>query len=425
MTVEVRLPQWGMGMLEGYLSSWYKQVGDLVELDEPIAEVEAAKTTSDLCAPIAGRIEQILVEEGETVPVHTVLVLIEEAAVPSLDSPEPPRPEPARPVEAPVDVPAEEQAVVPPEPVHPVTARPQPVAARRQVAPRTRRLARDLGVDLDAVTGSGPGGRVLEADVRGAAVPPGSADDTSAGETPAARTTPTPAPTAAGQVAALGGVRRIIAERMTASLRSTAQFTLTMRADATALIRRRQQLRPVSALTVTDLLIRAVAEVLPRHPVLNAHLTESGLVASSDVNVGLAVALDEGLVVPVVERAQTLTLSEIRDRRRDLVERARAGRLTPGDTGTGTFTLSNLGSTGVEYFTPILNTPEVAILGVGTVSEVPVRFQGRLGWAKAMPLSLTVDHQVVDGQPAAAFLQDLVSVLATPDVLLESPGAGR
>ena len=391
--VEVRLPQFGMGMQEGTINAWFKHEGDTVAAGEAVAEVEAAKTTEDLVAPGSGVLQRILVPEGDTVPVNELLAVIVPVGV-------------VEPVVAEDEQDAVEEtgAAAARRARMPASAGDEP---RRQITPRARKLAADLAIGIDTVVGTGPGGRVTEDDVaataRGStAFRPGS---------PAASP-----PTASATSVPLTGMRATIASRMHASLQSTAQLTLVTTADVTDLVTQRAGLddpRP----TYTDFVVRAVALALREHPRLNAVLDANEICLLADIHLGVATALDDGLVVPVVRNADRKSLEEIARESAELIRRVRSGAFSSDDVSGSTFTVTSLGGQGIDTFTPILNPPEVAILGVGRVVDRPVRQDQGLAWRKAMTLSLTIDHRVVDGAPGADFLQTLSKLLASPPSL--------
>jgi pyruvate dehydrogenase E2 component (dihydrolipoamide acetyltransferase) len=381
MASEVRLPQAGMGMQDGTVLEWFKQPGDAVEAGEVLAEVEAAKAIVEITAPVTGTLARILVPEGETVPVRELLALI---AGPGETPDEPTTPDPAG-----------------------VAAAAAPPAAGRpvQVTPVARRLAKDHGIALDQVQGTGPGGRITEADVRALLEQPGAA--------PAVPETTMP----------LTGMRGIIAQRMHDSLQTMAQVTLTTEVDVTGLAHQRETLKDRLAVTWTDLIVRACTLALQAHPRLNATVEGDRIRLLPDIHVGIAVALDDGLVVPVLRDANRKSLPQITQESRALATRAQQGRATAEELTGSTFTVSNLGGFGVDAFTPIVNPPEVAILGVGRVVERPARHGGDLVWGRMLTLSLTFDHRAVDGAPAAAFLQTLSGHLQDPSTLLsDAPG---
>jgi len=250
-----------------------------------------------------------------------------------------------------------------------------------------RKLAKEHGLDLAAIAGTGPGGRITREDVEAALAQP----------------------RAKGEP--LKGMRKTIAERMFHSLQSTAQLTITTEADVTALVQRRAQLSKEFGLTYTDLLIEAVAAALRQHPRLRVTAEGDALQKHEEINIGIAVALDEGLIVPVIRDADSKDLRRIAEESRVLAEKARNGALSVEDVSGGTFTITNLGMYGVDAFTPIINLPQVAILGVGRIVEKPAVHEGQVAIRSLMTLSLTFDHRIVDGAPAAAFLQEVVARL--------------
>jgi len=284
-----------------------------------------------------------------------------------------------------------------------------------RASPLAQRLAQELGVDLAQVQGTGPAGRILEEDVRGAAAAPAA---------------PAAAPVArfaAGEVVPLRGIRRVAAERMTQSFTTAPHFYLTVEVEATALVRMREGLlAKVEAasgarLTISDILIKVCAQALREFPAVNVAWSDEGgggLRQHPDVNVGVAVALDDGLVVPVIHQADRLTLAEIARRRTDLVERARAGRLALTDLEGGTFTLSNLGMFGVDQFQAIINPPQSAILAVGRIKDRPVALEGAVVVRPTMHLTLSADHRQLDGAQAARFVERVAKLIEEPYLLL-------
>lgn len=362
MAHEVLLPQWSMGMQDGQITRWLKQPGDTVSDGEVIAEVESSKVASELLADRDGVFLRALVAVDELVPVRTALCLIGSAD--ELTDEAPPRPAPA---------PSPSSTGKPPAP---------PPAAQAQITPRARKLAMDHGIDLAAVRGSGPGGRIVETDIEALL---GTANG--------------PAPYSLRQR------RGRIAERLLASLRETAQLTLTRDIDVTELALFREQATPKPSWN--DLIGWALSRVLPRHPRLNATVQGDLVRPSGAVHLGFAVALDDGLVTPVIRNADALSLADFTHRAAELTARARSGTLQPGDVDGGTFTVSNLGGHGIDAFTPIINPPQVAILGLGRVREVAVRDGAGIAWRQCFTASLTFDHRVADGVPAAQLLTDV------------------
>ena len=446
MPSEIYLVKVGMTMTEGVVDEWYVDDGATVSPGALLYRLETEKVNLDVEAETEGTVRH-LVRAGQTLEPGDVVGFI---YAPGEDIPEN-LPTPA--ARAPGDTPSVEPGKTPPAP-------PAPAAGeRRPASPAARKLAGELGIDLAAVNGTGPRGRITREDVeQAAAAPPAAppaADAARRPASPAARklatelgvdlasvpgTGPrgritrddveqaaqrpapaTPAPAASGEP--LRGMRKTIAERMHASLANSAQLTLDMEVEMDDAVKLRTQLvaeweaegvRP----GYTDLVMLAAARALPRHPRMNSALVDDAIVGSEAVHMGMAVALDEGLVVPVVHDAAGKDLKTIAQESSVLAERARAGALTLDDVQGGTFTVTSLGMYGVDGFTPILNAPQTGILGVGRIYEgvswegdTPVRRQ-------RMRLSLTWDHRVIDGAPAAQFLATVREYLEAPYRLL-------
>jgi pyruvate dehydrogenase E2 component (dihydrolipoamide acetyltransferase) len=371
MAHEVLLPQWSMGMQDGQITRWLKAPGDPVADGEAIAEVESSKVASELLADRAGVFLRALVEVGEVVPVRTALCLI------------------GAPGESP-DAGPHNAAGPAPLPVAPVATRPAPSGAgNRQVTPRARKLAVEHGIDLAQVRGSGPAGRIVEADIEALLAQAGD------------------------ESYSLTQRRGRLAGRLLASLHGSAQLTLSRDIDVTELTDWRARL-PFRA-GWGDLVGYAVSRVLPRHRPFNGTVEGDRVRIGSQVNLGFAVALEGSLVTPVIHDAGRKTLQELAQRAADLVGRARSGTLRPQDVDAGTFTVSNLGGHGIDAFTPIINPPQIAILGLGRVRETAQRSGDGVTWRQCMTLSLTFDHRIADGVPAALFLQDLAQFLSRPE----------
>lgn len=340
MATEIRLPQWAMGLREGTVSHWLKAVGDYVEAGEAVVEVDEAKVTDVIPAPEAGYLLEILVQEGETVPVRTPICLI--GSQDELQSE-------AHPLQA--------------------TTQSGTTSATSQ--------STSNGVDKQQLG-------TVENEIR------------------------------------LSGMRGVVAQRMADSLHNSAQFTLTMQADVTELLSQREILNAkegahtadgVIKITLTDVILKATALTLKNHPRLNGWVDGEKVRLVSEIHMGLAVALQEGLIVPVLCNADRKTLQEIAAKTKLLAEKSRENNLTAEEISGSTFTITNLGMYGVDFFTPIINLPEIAILGVGAVADYPLRHAEGLIWRKYLPLSLTIDHRAVDGAPAAVFLRDLKDYL--------------
>jgi pyruvate dehydrogenase E2 component (dihydrolipoamide acetyltransferase) len=277
------------------------------------------------------------------------------------------------------------------------------------VTPAARKLAEEHKIDLSRVAGTGPGGRVTREDVQKVIDAGGQVSAPAAAPTPAAA----PAVSAsAAQRLPLRGMRKVIAERMHKSLQGSAQLTITTEVDVTQLIDRRQEVQREFNATYTDFIIQACAHALKQHPRMNAALDSEAIHLQEQISVGVAVALDEGLIVPVIHDTDKKSLKDIAQEARGLAEKARAGKLALEEVSGGTFTVSNLGMYGVDGFTPILNTPQTGILGVGRIVEKPIIYRGEIAKRSMMVLSLTFDHRVIDGAPAGAFLQTVADLLA-------------
>ena len=443
MAVELKMLQMDQTMTKGKIGKWLVKEGDTVTEGQPLLEIETDKVVHEQESPTDGVIAQILAEEGTNVPVNALLAVIgapgEEVERVEADTEaaqqkpvEPPQPKATPSVTATIEPKASPAARQLAEKLAidlaEVTASgpggrilegdvqryidlrgPAPTkTARLKASPLARRLAKEHGVNLSAIAGSGPDGRIVRDDVLQAA--------STAPEIPAVET---PALQQPAEVIAMDGIRGIIAERMTLSVQTNASVTLHTEVDATSFVELRGMLndklqaREVS-ITYTDLLVKVVANALGDHPRLNATLTDEGIHLLSEINIGVAVALEDGLVVPVVRNADKERLSEISGQVKDFAERARSNQLTPGELQGGTFTITNLGNFGIDAFTPIINPPESAILGVGRILKKPVVHDDEIVIRSMLTLSLTFDHRVVDGAPAAQFLQTVSGYIQDP-----------
>ena len=438
MATEVLLPQWGMEMAEGTIVKWLKNEGDHIQEGEPLVAIETAKLETDLESVATGVITRIMVPEGATVPIRTVLAVIAEPGE-VVDSPSP-APAPSAAASSSVTqrqilygTHSTDGARVQVVPAARRLARDNDIdlaavrgsgpggriliadveqiidaarqsatratdSARVQVVPAARRLARDNGIDLESVQGSGPGGRILIADVeRAIAVPSG----------PEAQHEPDAVP--------LTGMRRTIASRMMQSLQTMAQVTLTTEADITDAMTLRDGIAGhTGGLSPLAMVIKATAQALKDHPRLNAVQGEDSYHVMPNIDIGVAVSLEEGLITPVLRGADGKGLAQISAESRDLATMVRENRARPEDVTGGTFTITNLGANDVDGFTPIINPPHVAILGVGRVVEKPVIHDGEIVKGRTVYLSLTFDHRIVDGAPAAEFLRSVRRYLEDP-----------
>jgi pyruvate dehydrogenase E2 component (dihydrolipoamide acetyltransferase) len=418
MATPVTMPVLGLTMEEGTVAEWLKREGEAVARDEPLLMVEMDKGTVEVPAPAAGVLRRIVVQPGMTVPVRTLIAEI------------------AAPDEAEANA-AEIGVASPPR-------------ERLFASPRARLRARENGIDLTQLHGRGPHGRIVEADVLAAATREpkvlatplarrlaeehGVSIAEVRGSGPGGRITqddvlraasPQAAPAETG-VQPLSRIRRITAERMAASAQASARVSLFREVDFSEAVRFRRQLEPefarlgVARLPWDAIIARAAALALVEHPGARAQWVDGqGLRTRAEINVGVAVTLEpEGLVVPVLRNADRRSLRELAAELLELVETARSGRLGPAQMQGGSFSITNLGGYGVDGFTPILNPPESAILGVGRIAEKAVVFDGAIVARSMCTLSLSFDHRVVDGAPAAAFLARLAELLERPYALL-------
>jgi pyruvate dehydrogenase E2 component (dihydrolipoamide acetyltransferase) len=353
-------------MKEGTVVQWFKKEGETVNKGEPLVEVLTEKVTYDIEAPKSGILRKILVLEGLEVPVSEVLGVIT-------------APDEQLTEEIIVEAPAKKEEVV---------------EERVLASPAAKRLAKEYSIDIAQLKGSGPEGRIVEEDVKKFA------EESRVG--PRVR-----------EVIPLTGIRKTAAERVTLSAKTAPHSTITMEADMTNATRLREE----KQVSYTDILVKAVAKALTEHSIVNSTFDKEQIKIFQDINVGVAVATEKGLVVPVIHDANKKSLKEIASILNDLIEKARASKLSKEELTGGTFTITNLGMFGVEIFTPIINPPETAILGVGKVAEKPVIANKEIAVKPMMYLSLSYDHRVVDGAPAAQFLQKVKQFLENPHLL--------
>lgn len=386
MAVEVTMPKFGLTMHEGTIQRFFKAVGESVRAGDPLYEVETEKVLYEVESPASGVLAVALFEEGATVECGVAVAVIAEAN----DDPASLR---AKYGSAPAAS-SNGEVKAAKAPAADAIETKSNSGDRRAVSPVARKLAAELGVNLDRVIGSGPGGRITREDVERAAKSPAP---------------PVPA-TASLQTIPMRGMRKTIAERMHQSLRDTAQLTITSEADVTPATELRERLKREFDFTYTDLLIQAAGRALLKHPRMNARLEGSHIHTSSDANIGLAVSLDEGLMVPVIHAVTSKSLREIATATKLAVEKARAGKLKLEDITGGAFTITNLGTYGIDAFTPILHSGETGILGIGRIVEKPAIYRGEITRRAMMMLSLTFDHRVIDGAPAALFLQSVIDL---------------
>lgn len=440
MTFEVTMPQMGADMTEGTLIRWLKQVGDHIERGDILAEIETDKATVELEAYEAGDLLKQLVAEGEEVPVGEVIAILGEASEAVADKPRMAPPEhPARRTPDPVaqDT-APQRDVAQAEPARtPVTAgsasSTQQVDGRVRISPVARRIASQAGLDISTLSGSGPDGRILRRDVEAAisgGAQPAAAPAVPA--SPAAAPAPAPRPAAPAAVAerprpasapaeGLSRMRQAIARRMTQSKQTQPHYYLTLDVDMTAAIAFRAQLNAAATeqqrVSINDLIVKACAIALQRHPKFNSEFSESGLVMHPDINIDIGIAMDEGLIAPAILDCGAKSLGRIAEEAKDLIERAKSGRLTASEYSDGNFTITNLGAYGVESLIGIINPPQAAILGVGSSMPKPVVVDDQVVVRQVMKLALSADHRVSDGAEGARFIKEIQGLLENPVTL--------
>ena len=399
MATELKVPTLGMDMEEATIVRWLVQEGAEVKKGDPVLEIDTDKTSFEIEAPANGAIRALRGEQGETLPVGATLAYV---TAPGEEIPEEEAPTAEAEPERTAEVPKKQAA---PAPVDSEDGR------RVRASPAARRAAAEMGVPIENVPGSGPYGRVYLSDVLEMEAAPEVSPQAPPSE---------PAPVAAARREPLSRIRRLGAESSARSFSEVPHFYLTREMEADRLVQLVERLksRMDPAPSVTELLVLAVSRTLRDHPRLNGRYAEGELEIHDDVNVRVAVATDDGLVVPVIARADTLSLRELVPKVKDLVRRARDHELSPEELSGGTFTISNLGMMGIDSFDAIINSPEAAILAVGRVRTVPEWRDG--GWVprRVISATLSVDHRVADGADGARFLADLQSALSDWELLL-------
>lgn len=375
MAVEVVMPKLGMSMKEGTVSVWNKEVGETVNKGESIASINSEKIEMEIESPAEGTILDIKVPEGEGVPPGTVICYIGEG---------------------------NEQV----ERKKEKEIQSKPKKERKKISPVARKMANSANLDIDTLVGTGPGGRITKEDVLRALPERKEKKQNETVQQP------------------INMMRKTIASRMMESLQTSAQLTITMKADVTKLTNLQQQLnetaiaRYETKLTITDFVAKAAILSLLEHPAMNSQYHNGVVETFENVHLGIAAALDNGLAVPVIQHAERLTLIELAKGIKLYGKKAREGKLLHDEIKGSTFTITNLGAYGVEHFTPILNPPEAGILGIGTMYDTPVYREDELCKGTILPLSLTFDHRVLDGAPASAFLSTVKAHLEEPISIL-------
>jgi pyruvate dehydrogenase E2 component (dihydrolipoamide acetyltransferase) len=400
MAFSVVMPALEMAQETGKLLAWRKKEGDRVSKGEPLLEIETDKAVVEVEAPADGVLTGIKASAGADIPVgQTIAWIVAPGEVPPAET------ETAAPAAR-----ASSHARTETAHASPVTAPGPTVQSGAKISPKARRLAKELGVDLATVQGSGPGGEILASDIQAAA-----SSGTIRGAAIAASDGKLEIPTTLG---------RIMAERTTQSWTTVPHFFVTREIDARALDEFRNRIvGGIEAthrvrITHTDLLVAIAARVLLKHPRLNASWTGDGIRVHAHVNMGVAIAVNDGVVAAVIPNADKASIPEIATQRRDVAERARAGKLRPADINDATFTISNLGMYGVDQFSAIITPPQAAILAIGAITDQVVAVEGKPAVRPMMTLTLSCDHRVADGARAAMFLVDLTEALHDPAKLL-------
>lgn len=411
MATEIVMPKLGLTMTEGRVSRWLKNEGEVIKKGEPVVEVTTEKATTEVESPGEGILGKILVEEGTEVEVGTVIgVIVKQGEeIPtefqSVDAPAEVVSQPSTSAESSGEPdqlddgerdPRKEQA----PPIN--------LGQKVRATPKAKKMAKNHGLDLTGITGSGPQGRIVSRDVEKYLE---QADKKQLVEIDRAEQAP--------EGEELKGLRKVIADRMSSSAREKPHVTLNMEADPGKLLALHGRIKKEHSeeikISFNDLLVKAVGISLRNFPELNGYIIDSRVVKRDQVNMGIAVAAQEGLVVPVIKDVNSKSLKEVSSESRELIERARNNSLKPEDVEDGTFTVTNLGMFNVLNFTPIINPPEIAILGIGKIKETPVVKNGRVVPGKVMHLSLSFDHRAVDGAEAAQFLNILTEIIQEPE----------
>jgi pyruvate dehydrogenase E2 component (dihydrolipoamide acetyltransferase) len=430
MATEVIIPKVDMVMESGTFVEWLKKEGERVCKGDPLFVIMTDKAAIEVESPADGILSSLKAKVDDIIPVASVIAYI-------LAPGEAPPPSAAPQEEAVSIIPAEAPILVEPEQAAAVVE--TAGAGKVRASPLARSLARDLGVDLKQIAGRGPRGRIHKADVLAFQKPRQPAEvlsQTAAGVASKETTQPVvpkhadlegqiPLPDARRtKVVPLVGPRKIIAERMAYSSFTAPHITLTLRVDMTEAIRLRERvLGPIQKQTgqrvsFTAILARAVASVLPRHPYLNASLSDGNIILWEDIHLGIATSVEDNLIVPVIRESQSLSLGQTVAALADLIERARNRRLTPAEMMGSTFTISNLGMYGIESFTAIINPPESVILAVGKMVDTPIRNGDSVEFRPMIQLTASADHRIVDGVAVARFLDELKSTLENPYLLI-------
>jgi 2-oxoglutarate dehydrogenase E2 component (dihydrolipoamide succinyltransferase) len=443
------MPQMGESIVEGTLTKWLKKAGEHVDRDEPLFEISTDKVDTEIPSPAAGVLKEVLVEEGKTVAISTVVGRIEEGAGNGASAPAPaaakapaepkPSPAPAAPAPEPLPEPVAHSAGPHPIPVEEPAAAVEAESPAGPLSPLVRKMAREYGIDLKQVRGSGAGGRITKQDLeaymsaQGARTmaqssAPSTAVATTGSSTPTvyAPAVPTsPAPPAPmpraeaprARVEPMSVMRQRIAEHMVMSKRISAHVTTVHKVDMTKIAKMRDRnkgefkARYGYSLTFLPFVAKAAAEAIRHFPILNASIEGASIIYHNEINIGIAVALENGLIVPVIRNADEKNVVGLQRSIVDLSTRARSRQLKPDEVQGGTFSITNFGSFGSVFATPVINQPQVAILGVGAVEKTPVVIDDAIAIRSIAYLALTFDHRLIDGALADQFTGKVKSIL--------------
>jgi len=388
---KITMPRLSVAMKSGIIAKWYKKEGENVRQGEPLLEVETAKVVNEIEAPASGTLYKIMASEGSEVPVGELVAVITETGEeqPSVEEIEKP-------------------------------AAPPMVEKEMKISPLARKLAEEYKIDLTKITGTGPDGQITKEDVLRAVE-----------EAKLTAVVPSGELLEIAEVVPLTPTRRTIAERLSQSYRDAVHVTITMDVDMTEIQNLRERLlsqvkeKANTSLSYTDILVKAVALAIRKNPIINSTLEGNKVKIIKDINIGVAVAVEEGLVVPIVSNADKKSLLEISANLKDLGEKARQHTLSLDEVTGGTFTISNLGMFDVDTFSPIINPPQSSILGVGSVKDKPVAINGQVMIKPLVTLSLVFDHRILDGAPAAVFLKTIKEILENPLSCMETARASK
>jgi pyruvate dehydrogenase E2 component (dihydrolipoamide acetyltransferase) len=425
---EVRMPKMGDGMEQGTINVWLKKEGDHVNSGEAIAEVETDKANVEIAAYETGVLSKIVVAEGKTVPVGELIAYIGDAALAAASAPAPAAQSPAAANGSSASAPPPAEAQKPAESAQPA-AEGSPTTERLKASPLARKMADELKLDLARITGTGPGGRIKARDVEVFASSPAAATAPPAVSTepkpaPVAPAAPVPvaAPVAAAQEIKVNNMRNAIARRTVQSKQNIPHFYVTMKVEmdrALALLKELNADATSGKITVNDIIIKASAVALQRVPEVNATWADGTIRRYSECHIGMAVGIEDGLIIPVIRNCESKTLRQISADAKSLGAKAKAGQLKPEDYSGGTFSTSNLGMMGVDEFIAIINPPEAAILAIGGIVREPVVAEkDQIVIRSNMKVTISADHRLLDGVVAARFLQEVKKSLEAPFGLL-------